>query len=511
MPSRAGVEGKSLTPQQMLPGSPGVVGRIKDAVNYVIRGADTAWFGPQQPLEPIAQEAAGRIYDYMFAQNLIYQPKINEGVSFNQLRLAAEACDMVQMCLQRRKDQMAKMQWQIKPRDEKAEQDKRCFELQDFFAEPDKQHNWLEWQGLVLDDHLVLDASTLYVRRTRGGDIYGFEPMDGALIKRLIDADGATPQYPDPAYQQILKGMPAVDYTTDDIIYKPRYISTNRLYGRSPVEQAIITINLAIQRELSRIDFYTAGTVPEGFMFAPEGWTPKQIADFQQSFNIAFAGNLEKRRQLPMLPFNAKYQAVKAEQLKDELDEWIARKVCFAFSLPPTAFIKSMNRATAESAQDTAEDEGLLPIKAWFKSSIMDQIIQKYFGYKDLQFSWVEEEENDPKIAADIDAELVKAAIVSVNEVRLDRGYDPVEGGDTPMLATATGYVPLNSYDDQQARMATQDQQAADALAQQSEPGAEYDSGAQDKKPARAKSKADATEKLLKKKPANLYITRHYH
>jgi hypothetical protein len=37
-------------------------------------------------------------------------------------------------------------------------------------------------------------------------------------------------------------------------------------------------------------------------------------------------------------------------ELKGAFDEWLARVVCFAFSISPQAFSEAMNRATAETA-----------------------------------------------------------------------------------------------------------------------------------------------------------------
>ena len=39
-------------------------------------------------------------------------------------------------------------------------------------------------------------------------------------------------------------------------------------------------------------------------------------------------------------PSGARYQAFKEAPYKDDFDEWLARIVCYAFSLPPTAFIR---------------------------------------------------------------------------------------------------------------------------------------------------------------------------
>ena len=53
-----------------------------------------------------------------------------------------------------------------------------------------------------------------------------------------------------------------------------------------------------------------------------------------------------------------KYQAFKDSPLKDDFDEWLARIVAFAFSLPPTPFVRQMNRGTAGADQDRGQEEG---------------------------------------------------------------------------------------------------------------------------------------------------------
>ena len=80
------------------------------------------------------------------------------------------------------------------------------------------------------------------------------QQLDGATIKRVIDDWGRTPQpyagpdgatvYP-PAYQQVLKGLPAVNYAARDIMYRPRNVRAHRVYGYSPVQQILMTVNIA--------------------------------------------------------------------------------------------------------------------------------------------------------------------------------------------------------------------------------------------------------------------------
>ena len=71
---------------------------------------------------------------------------------------------------------------------------------------------------------------------------------------------------PATAYQQVLKGMPAVDYTRDELIYLPRNPRTHKIYGYSPVEQIVMTVNIALRRALHQLQFYTEGNIPESLI-----------------------------------------------------------------------------------------------------------------------------------------------------------------------------------------------------------------------------------------------------
>jgi hypothetical protein len=189
---------------------------------------------------------------------------------------------------------------------------------------------------------------------------------------------------------------------------------------------------------------------------------------------------------------------MKEPPLKSEIDEWLARKVCYAFSLPPTAFVRQTNRATAQTAQEAAIQEGLAPLMLWVKR-LMDRVIKENFDAPDLEWGWVEDKAQDPKEAADVDSELVKAGIMTINEVRNARGLDDIDGGDVAMIATATGYVPIDSYEGQ---MALQQKQADVAIASAKQPKSEQknsEAGESGGKapPAAAKPKSGNVKKKL--------------
>ena len=207
------------------PLEPGLIARVAQGLRYIVSSVTPeTFFGPDQPLPPLAQGSAGRQFDYPVGYYLRTRPREDEALGFRDLRALADAYDLLRLVIETRKDQVARLRWTIRPRDEYAPDpaDPRILALRRFFHRPDREHGWSTWLRLLLEDMLVLDAPCLFRRKALDGSPFAFEIMDGALIKRVIDARGRTPLPPDPAYQQILKGLPAVDYTTGELLYLPR-------------------------------------------------------------------------------------------------------------------------------------------------------------------------------------------------------------------------------------------------------------------------------------------------
>jgi hypothetical protein len=165
-------------------------------------------------------------------------------------------------------------------------------------------------------------------------------------------------------------------------------VRTNHLYGFGPVEQIVVTINTLLQRQTRQLAWFTEGNTPPGVMSAPEGWSPDQIKQYQDWFDERLRGNAAARSGIIWGPFGAKYSPFKDPPLKDDFDEWLARIVCYCFNLPPTPFIKQMNRSTGETDAERALEEGLEPTKLWAKR-LLDDVIQDDLGFEDLEFDWV--------------------------------------------------------------------------------------------------------------------------
>ena len=145
---------------------------------------------------------------------------------------------------------------------------------------------------MLLKDMLVIDAATLYPRFTRVGALTSLDVIDGSTITPLIGEDGRSPEPPDPAYQQILHGVPAADFSSDELLYLPRNVRAHRLYGMSPVEQIALTVSIALRRDMATLDTYRAGSAPDAFATLPKEWT----IDLTQCGGIIPAGLPKLRR-----------------------------------------------------------------------------------------------------------------------------------------------------------------------------------------------------------------------
>jgi portal protein len=400
----------------------------------------------------------------------------------------ADAYDPVRLIIERRKDQLCRVPWAIRqkhpdagkrPKKEQISPQMRATikEVEGFFKFPTPGLSFRTWLRELLEDLLVLDAPALFCERDSTGTLTALSPTDGGSLKPIINEQGRSPRpwrwdgsafqwlgqtvtpanfasmgfkitngliYP-PTYQQILKGLPAVNYNEWDLIVRPLNLRTNRVFGRSPVEQIMTTVSIAMRRSASQLEYFREGNQPAAIYGLPETWGPDQVQRFQDYFDSLYSGNLGNRRKMKFIPSgtNSRYHELHEPPLKSEFDEWLTRICCFAFSYPPQAFVALSNRSTAEQHEKTAEEEGTEPLKLWF-ADMANDIIEREFD-DSVEFAWTEEQEIEPEKQKNILVGYADAGVMTINQVREKIGEepDPDPAANKLMVRTPTGYVPI--------------------------------------------------------------------
>jgi hypothetical protein len=442
----------------------------------------TWWFSSLSPVGPSTPSGfRPRQYPTLPGQNIIWQPRAQDAISFETLRALAETWDLLRMVIETKKSQICAQAYELrakakpneknKDRKERAASDPMLRELNAFFAYPDGIHPFKRWLNMWLEDELVIDAVALWMQRDSKGRIAAVTPLAGDTINRMVNDQGVTPR-PDPnwkradnglitprgsvAYQEVLYGTVAYEFTTDDMLYSMRNERTWKQYGFSRVEQALLTISLGLRRFDSQIQWYTSGNTPEAMVFLPPSMDIDQVKEIQDWFDTVNAGDMAQRRRIRFMPGGGEGETArpnvvftKEAVLKDELDVWLAQCICYDFGVSAQPFLKMMNRASAQEASETSEEIGLKP-DVDYVVEVLNQIIT-LMGFGD-EYEWAAQAHREVDVLKAAQADnLLAGKIVAVNEIREVRGLDPVPIKEADMLGAYSpqfGFIPLEGSAD---------------------------------------------------------------
>jgi hypothetical protein len=430
----------------IVPDRPKLIDRLKSSYD--------GWFNPGKPIAAVAPAGTEpRQIDFTQSQNLNWTPRAYEPIGFAKLRMFADNCYLMRVIIEKMKDRICSKTYhfRLKPKPgeyeamtkERSNEDPRIAQLSEFFIFPDSINSWKKWLRMVLEDRLVIDAASLEVQRTRDNRIYNLSPVDGATINVLIDETGRRPHAPLPAYRQIIKGLPAIDFSAgvpvDDqrqLVYMPANVRAHKLYGYSPVEQTLQLMMLVIYKTVFHLDFWAEGDLPLAQMPIPETMSITDAMRLMREIQARLTGDLAERNKILPVFGGGKIEVIKHEPFDVKFEEWAARVFCYVIGEPATGFVQQNNRATAQQQDDSREESGEQPVMLWVKDEL-DAMIQRpdLFNAADIEFIWDEQAETDALKQAQIDQINVAIGTRVADELRGRDGLSPLwedSGGNPP-------------------------------------------------------------------------------
>lgn len=385
--------------------------------------------------------------------------KYGSVVDFETLRTFSVVYDVARVCINHRKRQINNLEWNIVPKDSKANIDKfrrRIDQVTEFFEEPVKGMEFREWLDRLIEDLLVIDAAVLWKDKLYGGKVVGLLPIDGSTIRLRVEQDGTTPEPPEIAYEQIISGEVYAEYTTDEMYYKYMNPRTNTPYGLSPLECLVIGVDGALRSQMANNNLFSEGTVPEGFLGMPTEWTVDQIKDFQGWFDAMLSGNTAQTSRIKMVPGGkgvGYMPTKKADEMRYlEFEKWLLLKTCAMFDVQPSdiGFIENNGMNSVDTQKQLGNQRGLVPMANFIKQFIT-RIIAVDFGMSDLKFEWRGLQVVDDEFELERSKMMLEHGGMSINELRVGQGLDPLknETADMPMIYTSIGPTPLSVVDKQ--------------------------------------------------------------
>ena len=444
-------------------------------------------FAPGMPIYPGAinplREDTGRPdprrYEFQVAQNINVSD--NRLVPFKTLRAVSDQIDIVRRCIEVRKAKLTGLQWDIVLSESATERiisetggnhlqalkdarEKLAPEigrLRKFWETPDPQNGlaFVDWLSMSLEEIDVLDAWAIWPQVTVGGEIRGFQVLDGSTIKPLLDDRGMRPEPSvGPAFQQILFGFPRSEFnagvddenadgefTSDDLAYFVRNRRANSVYGLSPTERCLPLADIYLRRQQWIRSEFTDGTMPKSFLEMPEttSMTPDQIRAYEDIYNDDLSGQTAQRNRLRILVPGGKlhFEEGYSDKFSDALDSWLVTSITGHFGVLPSEI--GFNGAGAMGASglqqgeaEAAESIGIIPTANWI-SQMISALSYRFLGMpRELEFRLAPSERTNTQEAAARDDMRKRNGTLTVNENRADLGLPLIETpeADMPML-----------------------------------------------------------------------------
>jgi phage portal protein BeeE len=108
--------------------------------------------------------------------------------------------------------------------------------------------------------------------------------------------------------------------------------------------------------------------------------------------------------------------------------EFLVTMIANAFDLPPMLLgqTQSVNKAAASEYGDEAFQSAVVPLAKLIAEHLTRDVIAKKLGWDDLRFEWSELESRDESVDLNIQLQLLQAGVITVQEVRDQRGLGPM-------------------------------------------------------------------------------------
>jgi hypothetical protein len=438
--------------------------------------------GAINPVDPTTGRPEPRRFEYQVAQNI--NVTATRLVPFQTLRAAADSIDILRRCIEVTKNKLSGLDWDIVLASDASEKiasesggdhvramakarqkyTDEIARLREFWESPDKANGltFSDWLMIAAEETLVIDALAIYPQPSVGGDLYGFQILDGSTIKPLIDDRGMRPQPPSAAFQQILYGFPRSEFSateedpkadgefsSDNLAYLIRNRRTTTVYGFSPVERALPLADIYLRRQQWIRAEYTDGVLPD-LMFTTDadwGTNPELLLAYENIMNDQLAGDTNQRKRARLLPTGLEPVVNEGygEKFKDTLDDYLITSICGHFGVQPSEIGFAPKGGLGgsgfqEGEAQSAEAIGIQPLANWY-SKMITNLSYTYLGMpRELEFKLMTSKRQDNESSARKAQIEVTSAGKTINERRSELGLPLLDTpqADMPMLVTGS-------------------------------------------------------------------------
>lgn len=337
-------------------------------------------FAPGKPLVPYyGYDRRPRRYNYLVGRNI--DTSVRDGrIPFATLGKVIDGYDIAETCVRHAINDLRSMPLEFRPlEDHMKDATKAIAEAKRFLSHPDGYKPFVTWFAEWANDVFRYDAGCLWRERSANGRVSRLRVVDGTTIMPVTDYYGDTPEAPAPAFQQVIEGLPWIDFDRDDLIYLPQWPQSNSVYGKPAIETVLLNANTDVRLQMFFLGFFTEGTVPEMLLTAPADMTsPDDIAELQETWDDWYENNQAGRHGARWIPAGSTpYPYKQVQQLNPQIAEYVMRRTVAAFGLTPQdlGITTNVNRATSDTQVDLEFRISTVPNTEYFEA-ILNDVLQ---------------------------------------------------------------------------------------------------------------------------------------
>jgi len=327
------------------------------------------------------------------------------------------------------KDRIASMDWKIAIRrgyssDQVPDAAERMTFLRRGLEEPNSADSFRTVIEQVLEDLLVGGFGAVEMEATADPQRpFHLWAVDGATIEIDVTWNGDSAK---PRYAQATAGfsqkklVPLLDAELMYIRLNPR---THTPFGLGRLEVAFETINqfLSANRYAGRL---ASNSVVQYALWLNDA-TPEQ----HDRLIRWWQDEIEGTGRVPLLSCEQKPEVLRFAggtdaDLHIQWQEFLLRIIANAFELPPMllGLQHDVNRSTASELADEAFQSAIVPVARLIEEHITRDLFAKKLGWREFEFRYNNLEARDEMEELRIQTELLKAGVLTIDEVREMRG-----------------------------------------------------------------------------------------
>jgi HK97 family phage portal protein len=328
------------------------------------------------------------------------------------------------------KDRVAGMNWRIQPRrgrvlDEEMRQ--RIQVLTETLEQPNPDDSFRSFAEQVLEDIIVGGYGAVELRLTGDeGKPLALYPVDGATIQMRADWNGEPESI---RYVQMTSALgpgQKIELKDNELSYIRLNARSYTPFGLGRLEVAFETIHefLGAHRFAAKL---ASNSVVQYAL-----WMQEMDPGQHERLIRWWQDEIEGTGRVPILTAENKPEVLRFgvgtdADLRLAWQEFLLRVIASAFDLPPLLLgvQADVNRSTAEELTDSAFRTAIVPTARLFSEHITRDAIAKRLGWDDLEFVFLDLDATDPLEQAQIDQILLNSGVLTVNEARAARGWQP--------------------------------------------------------------------------------------